>query len=211
LCDDDTYTATNFGTGNIDTVKSRLFSGDGDDQNYRDSMPYLCVWPENNSEDTNAINVYKKYQGPFTDKNREYTKDEIINILPSSSTTLNSMDNGSDGSMRSFEYDEFTYYVTLHVNSNSLPTLNVIYDQYTTPVGVKVIYYAQPQRFDLMTSTRCELPMDAFDDLVTGAVDLYIQYVAGAEANKRRIEQAKQQAAKQEQQQNNKKNSNDEE
>jgi len=79
----------------------------------------------------------------------------------------------------------------------NLPTLNVIYDQYTTPVGIKIIYYAQPQRFDLMTSTRCELPMDAFDDLVTGAVDLYIQYVAGAEANKRRIEQARQQAAKQ--------------
>lgn len=92
----------------------------------------------------------------------------------------------------------------------NLPTLNVIYDQYTTPVGIKIVYYAQPQRFDLMTSTRCELPMDAFDDLVTGAVDLYIQYVAGAEANKRRIEQARQQAAKQQSQQSNK-NSNDDE
>lgn len=92
----------------------------------------------------------------------------------------------------------------------NLPTLNVIYDQYTTPVGIKIVYYAQPQRFDLMTSTRCELPMDAFDDLVTGAVDLYVQYVAGAEANKRRIEQARQQAAKQQAQQE-KQNSNDEE
>ena len=32
--------------------------------------------------------------------------------------------------------------------------------------------------------------MDAFDDLVTGAVDLYVQYVAGAEANKRRLQEA---------------------
>ena len=52
------------------------------------------------------------------------------------------------------------------------------------------MYYAQPKRFDIMTSTACELPMDAFDDIVTGAVDLYVQYVAGAEANKRRIQEA---------------------
>lgn len=76
------------------------------------------------------------------------------------------------------------------------PTLNVIYDQYTTPEGIKVMYYAQPKRFDIMTNTACELPMDAFDDLVTGAVDLYVQYVAGAEANKRRIQEAQRQQAK---------------
>lgn len=78
----------------------------------------------------------------------------------------------------------------------SFPTLNVIYDQYTTPEGIKIVYYAQPQHFDIMTSTRCELPMDAFDDIVTGAVDLYVQYVAGAEANKRRIQEAQRQQAK---------------
>lgn len=88
----------------------------------------------------------------------------------------------------------------------SRPTLNVIYDQYTTPVGIKVMYYAQPQRFDIMTSTRCELPMDAFDDLVTGAVDLYVQYVAGAEANKRRIQEAQNRQAKE----NNKRHNNNE-
>jgi hypothetical protein len=66
------------------------------------------------------------------------------------------------------------------------PTLTVIYDQYTTPLGVKVMYYAEPAHFDVMTSTACELPMDVFDDLVTGAVDLYVQYVSGAEANRRR-------------------------
>ena len=87
-----------------------------------------------------------------------------------------------------------------------VPTLNVIYDRYTTPVGIKVMYYAQPQRFSPMTGKDCELPMDAFDDLVTGAVDLYVQYVAGAEANKRRIQEAQRQQAKQ-----NKKDNEDEE
>lgn len=67
------------------------------------------------------------------------------------------------------------------------PTLSVIYDRYTEVEGIKVIYYKQPQYFDLMTSTPCELPMDAFDDIVTGAVDLYVQYVAGAEARKRQL------------------------
>ena len=48
--------------------------------------------------------------------------------------------------------------------------------------------------------------MDAFDDLVTGAVDLYVQYAAGAEANKRRQDEAHRQQAKQ----NSKKNNEDE-
>ena len=72
------------------------------------------------------------------------------------------------------------------VGEINYPTLHVIYDQYTTPEAIKVIYYKQPRHFDLMTSTACELPLDAFDDLVTGAVDLYVQYVAGAEANRKR-------------------------
>jgi len=40
-----------------------------------------------------------------------------------------------------------------------------------------------------MTSTACELPSDAFDDIVTGAVDLYVNYVAGAEARKRQMQE----------------------
>lgn len=68
------------------------------------------------------------------------------------------------------------------------PTISVIYDRYTKVKGIKLLYYKQPQYFDLMTSTPCELPMDAFDDIVSGAVDLYTQYVAGAEARKKQLE-----------------------
>lgn len=95
-------------------------------------------------------------------------------------------------------YEEFT----IDGETKPVPTLNVIYDRYTTPVGIKIVYYAQPRRFDLMTSTACELPMDAFDDIVTGAVDLYIQYVAGAEANKRRIQEAANRQAKEDRNKN---------
>ena len=79
------------------------------------------------------------------------------------------------------------------------PSLHVIYDQYTTPVGIKVMYYKQPQHFDLMTSTPCELPMDAFDDLVTGAVDLYVQYVAGAEARRKQQQEEARKRAREDQ------------
>lgn len=57
------------------------------------------------------------------------------------------------------------------------PTITCIYDQYTTVEGIRVLYYKQPTHFDIMTNTACELPLDAFDDIVTGAVDLYISYV----------------------------------
>jgi hypothetical protein len=82
------------------------------------------------------------------------------------------------------------------------PTLSVIYDRYTVVNGIKVVYYKEPKHFDLMTSTACELPIDAFDDLVSGAVDLYVQYAAGAEARKRQMQQ--------EQQRQNKRRNNDE-
>ena len=85
---------------------------------------------------------------------------------------------------------------------NTDSTLTVIYDRYTTSEGVKLVYYIQPPRFSLFTSTPCEMPMDAFDDIITGAVDLYVQYVAGAEARKKQLEQARQEAAK-EQERNN--------
>lgn len=79
------------------------------------------------------------------------------------------------------------------------PTLTVIYDRYTTPEGIKVLYYKTPKHFDILTNTPCELPMDAFDDLVSGAVDLYVQYVAGAEARRKQQQDAAQKRAREDQ------------
>ena len=81
-------------------------------------------------------------------------------------------------------------------NVNKEKVITVIYDQYTEPLGIKMSYYKQPARFSLMTNTACELPLDAFEELVSGAVDLYVQYVAGAEARKRQLDEARRQAAK---------------
>ena len=81
----------------------------------------------------------------------------------------------------------------------SKPTITVIYDRYTHATGIKILYYKQPAHFDLMTSTACELPSDSFDDLVTGAVELYVQYVAGAEAKRRQQQEAAQKRAREDQ------------
>ena len=101
-----------------------------------------------------------------------------------------------------FNNNDGKYYIT-NWHSNPMlelaigkSTLTVLYDQYTEPLGIKITYYKQPQRFSLMTSTPCELPLDAFEELVSGAVDLYVQYVAGAIANKQRLDEARKEAAK---------------
>jgi hypothetical protein len=52
--------------------------------------------------------------------------------------------------------------------------LYVQYDRYTNPTEMIVNYYKIPQYMDIMTSTPCELPIETFDELVTGAVDLYV-------------------------------------
>ena len=74
--------------------------------------------------------------------------------------------------------------------------LGVLYDHYTEPKSIILEYYRTPHYMDLMTSTPCELPMEMFEQLVSGAVDLYVQYVAGAEARKRQIAEQQQKQQK---------------
>lgn len=89
----------------------------------------------------------------------------------------------------------------LSKNNAGKCTLTVIHDRYTNIQKVGLTYYAKPAYFDIMTSTACELPIDVFDDIVSGAIDLYIQYVAGAEANKKKQQE---QLRKQQNEQNKK-------
>lgn len=74
--------------------------------------------------------------------------------------------------------------------------LGSLYDSYTTPTSIYLEYYRLPHHMDLMTSTPCELPIEMFEQLVSGAVDLYVQYAAGAEARKKQMQQAQQQQNK---------------
>lgn len=76
------------------------------------------------------------------------------------------------------------------VNQNDVSLMVVVHDRYTTIKGVQLVYYRRPNYFTLQDNTSvCELSIDCFEDILTLALDLYTQYVAGAEANKRRLEE----------------------
>lgn len=57
-------------------------------------------------------------------------------------------------------------------------TLEVIHDSYTTIPEVDLTYIKKPAHFEITGSNRiaCELPYDCFEDLVSGAVELYFNY-----------------------------------
>ena len=54
--------------------------------------------------------------------------------------------------------------------------LQVIHDTYTKIMYVELMYYRTPVRFNIIDNTACELPFECFDDLVDGAVKLYVSY-----------------------------------
>lgn len=62
---------------------------------------------------------------------------------------------------------------------NTYNTILVIHDRYTKITRIVLVYYRLPKHFSILTDTPCELPMDAFNDLVTGAVDLYVRHALG--------------------------------
>ena len=76
--------------------------------------------------------------------------------------------------------------------------ITVMCDRYTQPTSFTMSYYKIPGYMNLFENKPCELSMEVFDDLVTGAVDLYVQYVAGAEAKKRQIQEQQQRQNKKE-------------
>lgn len=130
------------------------------------------------------------------------TGDAKIRILPNQLVSQNDvwkLVETPHNSLRILKYPAAVLNEDYGTTGTKYPTLTVIFDRYTTVVGIRVMYYKQPDHFDLMTSTPCELPMDAFDDLVTGAVELYVQYVAGAEAKRRQQQEAAQKRAREDQ------------
>lgn len=130
----------------------------------------------------------------FTFVNNSNENNQSTKILPNqlvSQSDIQKLIETPHNSLRILKYPV----VALNQYKNRQPTITLVYDRYTTINGIRVIYYRKPANFNLITSTPCELPMDVFDDLVTGAVNLYVDYVAGAEAKKRQQqEEAKRQA-----------------
>ena len=73
---------------------------------------------------------------------------------------------------------------TLRIMRTPIITVNgskfvTIHDKYTNITVLRVTYYRNPQYFSPLDNKNCELPIDLFEDLVSGAVALYMQYVVG--------------------------------
>ena len=71
--------------------------------------------------------------------------------------------------------------------------LHLIKDEYTTPSTVSIQYVSKPNNFNISTGIACELPYECFEDLVSGAVNLYFNYKYKINLAKQQDNQPKQQ------------------
>lgn len=67
--------------------------------------------------------------------------------------------------------------VILESGTTSTGRLKVISDNYTTVNSVDLTYIKLPGDFSILTNTACELPYTCFEDLVSGATELYLQHL----------------------------------
>lgn len=76
--------------------------------------------------------------------------------------------------------------VILNNKGANNPTIQVLHDKYTNITYLDLVYYCIPYTFNVIkyndedtsagaTHSYCELPYECFDELVQGALDLYIQ------------------------------------
>lgn len=92
--------------------------------------------------------------------------------------------------------------VILESTASDSPYIKVIHDIYTNIVALDLVYYCQPYAFNVLkyndddmstgaVHSYCELPFSCFDELIQGAIDLYIQnykFKLAANNNKQRRE-----------------------
>lgn len=130
-------------------------------------------------------NVSSVYQYKVTDPQPITTNTALPNKLVSQ-TELDKVIENPHNRFRILKYPV----VALSEKVEGNFTISLVHDQYTTIDSLTILYYKVPEEFSTLTNTPCELSMDVFDDLVTGAVDLYVQYVAGAEARRRQQQEA---------------------
>lgn len=92
--------------------------------------------------------------------------------------------------------------VILESTASDSPYIKVIHDIYTNIVALDLVYYCQPYAFNVLkyndddmstgaVHSYCELPFSCFDELIQGAIDLYIQnykFKLAANNNRRRRE-----------------------
>lgn len=76
--------------------------------------------------------------------------------------------------------------VVLESTESSSPYIKLIHDSYTNVLSIDLVYYCQPYAFNVIkyndddlsagaVHSYCELPYSCFDELVEGALNMYIQ------------------------------------
>lgn len=71
-------------------------------------------------------------------------------------------------------------------SNGDVPYIKIIHDNYTTIFSVEIVYYRQPYAFNVLKNNDsdtaagaihsfCELPFSCFDELLDGALNMYIQ------------------------------------
>lgn len=93
--------------------------------------------------------------------------------------------------------------IILESTTSDSPYVKVIHDSYTNIIGLDLVYYRQPYSFNVIkyddnddsdnaVHSYCELPFYCFDELVEGAVKMYMmdyKFALSLEANRRRNQQ----------------------
>lgn len=59
--------------------------------------------------------------------------------------------------------------------------LEVISDSYTNIFSIELTYIKLPAEFSILTNVDCELPASCHEDLVAGAVDLYVRHLTATQ------------------------------
>lgn len=92
------------------------------------------------------------------------------------STTPNMLVKWSDAQkMQSSFYDKFKI-LRNPVCCLKNGMLNITHDLYTDIDRVSLTYIRKPLEFSIISDIACELPYECFEDLVSGAVELYFAY-----------------------------------
>lgn len=170
----------------VETILQGLLSNV--DISLKDSDYHACIFEGTLPEDFGLyLNSFTQVQKAYSYKDNVQNEGLLSNVLVSRSDLAKYMSTTYD-SMRILRNPIVCFDTKDRYNNRRI---NLLCDKYTDPLVIRMDYYRIPSYMNLMTSSPCELPMDAFEDLVSGSVDLYVQYVSGAEERrKKQIQQA---------------------
>ena len=89
----------------------------------------------------------------------------------------------SMSALQSVLSDEVNEKLSLILEKGTTPEgrLKVIHDSYTTINSVDLTYLRMPGDFSVLTGVPCELPYTCFEELVSGATDLYVRHLTATQ------------------------------